>query len=57
MLPYPPPLSIPDNNINMILCILAEFNLRARVGAIFALIVERINLISNLIGNTLNNYI
>ena len=55
MPPPPPPLSIPNNQTNLIPCLLAATGARVRVGAIFDLIVERIILIVNLIGTTLKN--
>ena len=48
-------LSIPDKQTNMIPCLLATTGARVMVGNIFDFIFERINLIVNLIGTTLNN--
>ena len=51
----PPPLHITDNKTNLILCLLAATFARVRVGTLSDMIVERINLIVNLIGATLSN--
>ena len=51
----PPPLYITDNKTNLKMCLLAATFARVRVGTLSDLIVERINLIVNLIGTTLSN--
>ena len=49
------PLFITNNQTNMIPCMLEGTGAPVRVVTIFDLIVERINVIVNLIGTTINN--
>ena len=53
--PLPPPLPITYNKTKLMLCILVSVGACDRLGNIFALMVDRINLIINLIRTILNN--
>ena len=57
MPPSPPPLYIPENQTNIIPCLLEDTRAHVRVDNIFDLTVERLNVILNFLGTTLNNNI
>ena len=54
---YPPTLSITYNQTKLVPSLLVDASAHAKVGTLFALMVDRIKFIVNLISTILNNYI